>query len=197
MFVARCGLFILLVPLLAGCPALDWVRQIGAPRPTEEEQAPAVQVAEVLAYMRYVNDLYKTGDRRQAALRMELQAMEQQVQAYQRLADRTKLAWLLTLPGSGFQDARRGLDSLSRIGEAAGDGALADLAGLVAATVAKRIALSHKLRTADARYLGSEEQRLALEEKVRLLEQKTADLQHKIDALTHLETGLDPNNYTH
>jgi len=197
MFVARCSLFVLLLPLLAGCPALDWVRQLGAQGPTAEEQAPAVQAAEVLAYMRYVSDLYKTGNRRQAALRMELDAMEQQVQAHQRLADKTKLAWLLTLPGSGFQDARRGLDGLSRISEMAGDGTLADLAGLTAATVSKRIALSHKLRNADARYRGGEEQRLVLEEKVRLLEQETADLQDKIDALTHLETGLGPSNYTH
>ena len=197
MLVARCGLFVLLLPLLAGCPALDWIRQVGAPPLTTEEQRPAVQAAEVLAYMRYVNDLYKTGDERRAALRAELEVMEQQVQDYQRLADQTKLAWLLTLPGSGFQDARRGLDSLSRIGEAAGVGALADLTSLVTVTVGKRIALSHKLRGAEARYRNGEDQRLELEEKLRLLEQETADLQDKIDALTHLETGIGSNNYTH
>jgi len=197
MLVARCGLLALLLPLLTGCPALDWIRQLGTPGLTTEEQPAAVQAAEVLTYMRYVNNLYKTGNRRQAALRSELELMEQQVQADQRLTDQTKLAWLLTLPGSGFQDARRGLDSLSHIGEAAGDGALADLTGLVAATVGKRIALSHKLRSADARYRNAEQQRLALEEKVLLLEQETADLQDKINALTHLESGIGPTDYTH
>lgn len=195
MFVVRCGLLALLLPLLVGCPALDRIRHGGTPALSTEEQSSAIQAAEVLAYMRYVNDLHKTGSSRRVALRSELDLMEQQVQEHQRLADRAKLAWLLTLPGSGFQDAGRGLDSLRDIAEVAGEGAVADLTRLVVTTVGKRIDLSHKLRNANVRYRSERGQQREMEEKIDSLEEKIADLQYKINALTHLETDIDPSNH--
>jgi len=204
MHCARRCLLALLLPLLAGCSALDQTR-----RTDMTEDSPAAQAAEVLAYMHHVNGL-KAGKVKRTALRNELEIMAQHVQEHRRLADRAKLAWLLTLPASGFQDAERGLDRLERIGKAAGAGALADLTDLLVTTVGQRINLYGRLRKANALHRTGQDQCLELEEKVglrteqdqclqlkenvRLLEQEKADLQNKINALTNLETGIEPSN---
>ena len=196
-FVSRMLLAALVMSGLNGCAELDALnRRAQFPYQGADSSAQG-QVAEVLAYVRYVEGLQTLDPEVKTALQTEFQMLNRVVREYRQPVNRLKLAWLMSLPGTRFQDSNHSLELLGEVSAqlGPGPGPIHDLIGWMGKMIAYQSKLALKLRTLRSRLRMAQAQVRELEQQNGLLQEQSTELQQKIHALTHIETGIDDSSY--
>lgn len=179
--------------LLQGCAELQSLQAAMAPRPSPVSSAVSAQVAQVLAYVRYTDELRTSGADSDAALRQKVDEMNQAVQERQGVVERLKLAHLLSIPGTPFQDSARSVRLLDTVrSDYAGTiGPITDLADWMSGNIDYTQQLELELRNYKARFVRERARRSGLERDKETLGQENAELRSTINALTDIELKID------
>jgi len=190
-------LAMLMAGMLGGCAELDALNRDAQFSGQGADSSPQGQVVEVLAYVRYVDGLKMLDSQVKTALQSEYQTLDRVVREYRRPVNRIKLAWLMALPGTRFQDSNRSLELLNEVGGQLGPGPspIHDLVAWMSRTIAYQSDLALKLRGSRSRLRITKSARSKLEQQNSVLQEQSIELQQKINALTHIETGIDDTNY--
>jgi len=186
---------LLLLLSINGCAELDALRQ--AHHLSTGDASPQGQVAEVLAYVRYVDGLRTLDAKPARALQSEYQTLDRVVREGRRPANRVKLAWLIALPGIRFQDSNRSLKLLANVTKEfePGPNVIHDLIGWMRSVVTSQRDSALKLRRTRARLRVAQGQNEDLQLSTQSMQEQVTDLQQKINALTNIETGIDDSSY--
>jgi len=190
-------LAMLMAGVLGGCAELEALNRDAQFSGQGADSSPQGQVVEVLAYVRYVDGLKMLDSQVKTALQSEYQTLDRVVREYRRPVNRIKLAWLMALPGTRFQDSNRSLELLNEVGGQLGPGPspIHDLVAWMSRTIAYQSDLALKLRGSRSRLRITKSARSKLEQQNSVLQEQSIELQQKINALTHIETGIDDTNY--
>lgn len=182
---------------LAGCAELEALNRSVQHAGAGGDSSAQGQVVEVLAYVRYVDGLQTLDSEVKSALQSEYQTLDRLVREYRRPVNRIKLAWLMSLPGTRFQDSNRSLELLDDVSGQLGPGPspIHDLVGWMRRSISYQSQLALKERSARSRLRVARTQARKLEQQNSLLQEQGAELQQKINALTHIETGIDDASY--
>ena len=195
-FASRLMLAVLVISGLVGCAELDALNRHAQYSEGADPSAQG-QVVEVLAYVRYVDGLKTLDSEVKTALQSEFQTLDRLVREYRRPVNRIKLAWLVSLPGTRFQDSNRSLELLGKVSDQLGPGPspIHDLVGWMRSTISWQRRLALKASSARSRLRVARAQVQKLEQQNSLLQEQGSELQQKINALTHIETGIDDTSY--
>ena len=197
----RVPLMVMIVALagscLSGCTELDALTRNARLGGEGADASSQGQVAEVLAYVRYVDGLRMLDSELKTALQGEYQTLQRVVREYRRPVNRIKLAWLVALPGTGFQDSKHSIELLADVVDQLGPGPspIHDLVGWMRITISYQRELAKKARGTRSRLRAAQTLGRKLEQQNSLLQEHSTELQQKINALTHIETGIDDSSY--
>jgi len=196
-FAGRMLLAVLMSSILGGCAELDALNRNAQFSGQGADPSAQGQVAEVLAYVRYVDGLQTLDSKVKTALQTEFQTLDGVVREYRRPVNRIKLAWLMSLPGTRFQDSNRSLELLQDVSGQLGPGPspIHDLVGWMRSAIAYQSKLALKASSTRSRLRVAQGQSRKLEQQNSLLKEQGVELQQKINALTNIETGIDDSSY--
>jgi len=187
----------LVLSSLSACAELDALNRNAQLSGQGVDPTPQGQVAEVLAYVRYVDGLQTLDSKVKTALQSEFQTLDRVVREHRRPVNRIKLAWLMSLPGTRFQNSKRSLELLGDVSTQLGVGPspIHDLVGWMRSMIAYQNQLALKAKRSRSRLRAAQAQSRTLEQQNSLLTEQGIELQQKINALTHIETGIDDSSY--
>jgi hypothetical protein len=194
-----CARLVLLaaLSLLGACAELEALNRSAQLSGQGADQSPQGQVAEVLAYVRYVDGLHTLDSQLNTALQGEYQTLDRVVREYRRPVNRIKLAWLLALPGTRFQDSNRSLELLREVGAELGPGPseIHDMVAWMRRMIDYQSQLALKLKRVRSWLRVAKSEGSKMEQQNLLLKEQSTELRQKINALTHIETGIDDASY--
>jgi hypothetical protein len=124
-------------------------------------------------------------------LRSALAQTEQRYQDWGDVGSRIKLAWLLSRPGTGFQDNRRSVSLLREYLDLGGtDPGYRALANLLQQSVLERDEGRYAVGELETDLREAREQNLVLEEQISTLQELLQTLQQQFEALKDIETDI-------
>ena len=126
------------------------------------------------------------------AQRLEYERLDRSFQRWGTVASRVELAWLLSRPGSGFQDNRRAAQLLSEyIAQPDADPALRSFAEMLYDLILERAVQRAASSRAQRELVEQRRQAEGLSEQIETLLQVLATLQGQVDALRDIERNIN------
>jgi hypothetical protein len=126
------------------------------------------------------------------ALRQEYERAERSFTTWGTVASRIELAWLLSRPGTGFQDNRRAVTLLSEYqAQTEADPAFLAFAGMLYDLIIERAVQRAASSRAKEQLAAERRQAEALSEQIDTLLQVLATLQAQVDALRDIEKDIN------